>query len=393
MTSRYGLNVYKYYVFKFCFGFMLFGGVLIPFFTDWGRLSFTQVMILQAWYMLCVVLLEIPTGAVADYIGRKDTIALGALFCVAAVLIYTSTPNFYVFLIGEFFWAASTAILSGADQAFIYDSLKTLNRENESKKVLGRSESTFLSGMMIASPIGSLLASVYGTRLMVMATAIPFALAFISVLTFKEPERLGNTEKKSYTGILKGGFKVFYNNKALKILTLDMIVISVIGFMMIWMFQPMLKQAGVGIEYYGFVHLALIAAEVAIISNFERLERLTGSKKGYIFASAFITGIAFIVGGLTSFIPIVILAIVVGGGFGMSRKILVLNYMNKFIPSSERATTISIISTMNNITFVVFYPVIGIMAEWSISYTLVILGACAAAFSIISKVEEEHLLD
>lgn len=393
MTREYGMNVHKYYLFKFCTGLMLFGSVTVPFFTEWGKLSFTQIMLLQSWFMFCIVMLEIPTGAVADYLGRKYTIAVGALLCVAAVVVYTSIPNFYVFMIGETLWAASTAILSGADQAFIYDSLKALNREEESKIVFGRAESFMLAGLMTASPIGSILASVYGTRLMVLATAIPFMLAAVLALTFKEPEITEKKGRENYLKVLKEGIGVIFKSKVLKILALDMISLASIGYFMIWMFQPMLEQVGIGIEYYGFVHMAFIAAEIVIINNFARLERLVGSKKRFLFLSAVITGVTYALGGLAAIIPVTLTAIVIGGGFGMTRKVLMLNYMNKFIPSEQRATAISVVSTLNNLVLVVVNPFFGRMMEWSLNYTLIILGIVAVIFALVSRVEEEHLLD
>ena len=72
-----------------------FGAVLIPFYTQWGGLSLSQAMMLNSWFMLWNVLLEIPTGTVADYLGRKVSLALGSLFGAAAALVYVSTPDMW----------------------------------------------------------------------------------------------------------------------------------------------------------------------------------------------------------------------------------------------------------------------------------------------------------
>ena len=100
-------NLWKIYLFEFLTQFNLVSGVLVPFFTDWGNITFTQVMILQSWFMFWIFILEIPTGAFADYIGRKQSLALATLFNIVAVFIYGSIPNFYIFLLGEFLWAIS----------------------------------------------------------------------------------------------------------------------------------------------------------------------------------------------------------------------------------------------------------------------------------------------
>jgi hypothetical protein len=45
--------------------------VEVPVFREWGRLSFTAIFALQAWFMLMSFLLEVPTGTVADRFGRR----------------------------------------------------------------------------------------------------------------------------------------------------------------------------------------------------------------------------------------------------------------------------------------------------------------------------------
>ena len=99
-------------------------GVLVPFFTLWGKISFFQIMIVQAFFMFMIVILEIPSGAVADYLGRKTTLMIASICGIIAVLIYGSYPVITIFLIGELFFAISGALISGASEALVYDTLK-----------------------------------------------------------------------------------------------------------------------------------------------------------------------------------------------------------------------------------------------------------------------------
>ncbi|MDY6966010.1 MAG: MFS transporter [Halobacteriota archaeon] len=393
MTLTFESNLWKVYLFKFFISLHFIGGVIVPFFTDWGGISFTQVMILQSWFMLWIFLFEIPTGTVADYFGRKHSLALAAIVNSIAAIVYASTPNFYIFLLGEVLWALSEALISGASEAFVYDTLIIIDEEERSKKVFGRVESFGLSGMMIAAPVGSVIAAQFGLRAPMLLLFIPFTIAFIIALTFKEPEMRREVERKSYFSILRKGVKFFYEDKILKILALDMVFIFSISHFMIWLYQPMLKQAGVGIAYFGIVGAGFVASEILIMNNYERLEYILGSKKRLIFFSSVITGIMFVLGGLTTSIPVVLMAIFLGGGFGLSRKPLFISYMNKYIPSGERATVISTISMLISFALVIANPIIGLSVDWSLNYTLIILGSAAIVFSFISKVEEDHLID
>ncbi len=393
MLATFRRNLSKMYLFRFFVSLHFIGGVLVPFFTDWGGINLTQIMILQSWFMLWIFLLEVPSGAIADYLGRKKSLVLACGFNAIAALVYSSVPNFYVFLFGEALWATSAALMSGAGEAFVYDTLKKIGETKKSKKVFGRIGSLSLAGIMVSAPIGSVMAAKFGLRTPMLSLGFPFAAAFAVALTFKEPKISRKIESKQYTIILRDGVKYFYKNKVLKILALDMIFIASIAYFLIWFYQPMLRQAGLDVVYYGVVHAAFAASQILIMNNYERLERVFGSKKRLLSLSASITGVMFIIGGVTTFIPIVLLVIVLGGGFGLSRRPLLVSYMNKYIPSSKRATVLSAISMLRTLALIVVNPMVGLLADWSLNYTLIILGVAAVVFSLISRVEEGHLID
>ena len=98
------LHLSKFYGIEFFRSFHFIGGVLVPFFLDWGQITFTQVLILQAWFMLWIMVLEIPSGAIADRFGRKLTVMLGLGSNIIALLVYSSMPLFLAsFSSGNFY--------------------------------------------------------------------------------------------------------------------------------------------------------------------------------------------------------------------------------------------------------------------------------------------------
>ena len=392
MVNSFKSNLWKIYLSQFFINLFFVSGVLIPFLTDWGGLNFTQIMILQSWFMLWGFLFEIPAGTLADYLGRKLTIVLACIINAIAALVYASIPSFYIFMIGETLWAMSEALFSGTIEAFVYDTLKKIKETKRSKKVFGRIESFRLGGILVGAPIGSVIAAYLGLRAPMLLLTIPFIIAFFISLTMKEPRTIFK-KSRDYFAILKGGVKFFYKNKILKILALDMIFIGSIAYFMLWLYQPMLKQAGINIAYFGIVHAAFVGSQILIMNNYERLERIFGSKKRLIFFSALITGIMFVIGGLTTFAPIILLVIIVGGGFGLTRRPLFISYMNKYIPSSKRATVLSTIAMLRRFVLVLINPIVGLSVDWSLNNTLIILGLAAIIFSLVSRVEESYLID
>ncbi|MFX1451031.1 MAG: MFS transporter [Promethearchaeota archaeon] len=393
MAKKFKSNIWKIYIFNILASMMFVSPVLVPFFTDWGGLNFFQIMLLQSWFLFWFFILEIPTGTVADFLGRKHSLMLASLINVVGALVYGSTPNFFVFMIGEFLWGFSMSLYSGATEAFVYDSLKEINETEKSKKIMGRMESFKLVGIMLGAILGSLIVVIFDLRATMLFVSIPTGLAFFISLTFKEPPLEENAEKKSYLTILKEGVKYLHEHKILNILAIDMIFLACVAYFIIWLYQPMLKGAYVDIFYYGFVNVALLIIEIIIMNSYERLEKLFRSKKRLVFFTSSITGIGFIIGGLTIFVPLILLAIFLAGGFGLSRRPLLINYMNKYIPSEKRATVISTATMFEKLFCAIFNPFVGLLVDWSLSYTLIIIGIVAIVFSLISKVEESHLID
>ncbi|MBT5023053.1 MFS transporter [Candidatus Woesearchaeota archaeon] len=398
--KMYQANIWKLYLFQFFMSLHFMGGVLVPFYLDWGGISFTQIMILQSVFVFSIFLLEIPTGAVADFFGRKTSIVLGALITAISAFVYTSYPSFYVFLVGEFMWALGFALLSGAHEALVYDSLKKIKKENTSKKIFGKMQSLSLIGLMISAPIGSIIAVKFGLRYAFMAIGIPMFISFIIALTIKEPivkkinsNKKNNQKRPSYLKTITEGINYFRKHRILKILAFDMISVSTLAFFVIWTYQPLLTTLGIHLIYFGIVHSAITGIQIPVLNGFDKLEKLVRSKKRYLFLSALITGIGMIIMGVSKYVPLTIFAILLVSAFGLSRQTLFNNYLNKYIESHNRATVLSSISMMSKLSRAIAYPIIGLLVEQSLTMTLVILGFALIIVSLISKVEEEHLID
>ncbi|MCP5048579.1 MAG: MFS transporter [bacterium] len=396
MAASFKSNILKMYMVRLFSHMYFVSAVLVPFYIQWGGITFSQILFLNAWFMFLNFLFEIPTGTVADFLGRRISIVAGCVMAVAASLVYISYPHYAVFLAAEVIFALSYTLISGADEALVYDSLIETGETAASKKVFANLESFKLTGILIGAVGGSFIAKTLGVRMPMLLQTIPIGLACIIAMTLKEPEI---HEKKpvltfgAYKKLLTSGFKFFWGNKILKILTLDMVIVNAVSWIIIWFYQALLGNAGIDIVHFGIVHAALSIAQILIIKNFGRLETWLGSKKRLLFLSAFLTGIFFVILGITRSAPLVIIAVVFSAGFGLSRLPLFSSYMNKYIPSDKRATVLSTTSMLRTFSIVVGNTVSGILAAWSIPNTMLILGIVAIVFSFFSKIKEEHLID
>jgi MFS family permease len=391
--DKYRSNIWKMYMDSLFFYMHFIAAVLVPFFTEWGRISFSQVLFLNSWYMFCVFLFEIPTGTIADFFGRKISMFLGSVVSILAIIIYVSYPNIYVFMAGETIWAVAFTLKSGANEALIYDSLKSIGQEERSTIIFSRIESFKMAGILIGALLGGVLARYGGLKMPIIAMTVPFGLSAVFIATLKEPPVGEKAAKASYVQILKGGIDFFARHRILKILTFDMVAIGSFTFLIIWAYQMLLKEAGVDILYFGMVHAMMCLAQIVVLQCFNRFEKYLGRKKRLLMATAFIAGIGFVGLGLSNSAWVIVSMIVITAGFGLSRTPLYLSYMNKFIPSDKRATVLSVTSMARNIGIGLANLAAAATAEWSVQYMMIINGAIILFFALATRVKEEHLAD
>jgi len=83
-----------------------------------------EIFILQSIYSISIVVFEIPSGYFADVIGRKKTILIGAWLGLIGYSIYSFTEGFWSFVFAEITLGIGQSMISGADSAMLYDSLK-----------------------------------------------------------------------------------------------------------------------------------------------------------------------------------------------------------------------------------------------------------------------------
>jgi len=367
-------NIFFYYFFVFLKDFLFFSAVLVPFYTQWGKIDQAKIQLLQSWFMFWLFLLEVPTGVVADYFGRKYSLALGALIFGLGVFVYSSFPRFEVFLLGEFLAATGAALTSGADEALLYDSLKEAGKENEAQKFFGFAETFRLIAILFSAPLGGLIASRFGLNFPMKFSALPLLVAAGIILVVKEPQKGFQSESGRYWEIFKEGLSFFVKEKRFKILVVNGVLVSSASYFVIWFYQPLLQKINFPIIYFGLVHSLLSLSQVLVSANFAKLEKMFGSPRNYLRGSALITGFFFILVALFPRLETIFLFIIFSGGVGLTRMVYVSACLQKFIPSTQRATIVSSTSMFRRFFLMFLNPIVGFAAIKSPFLTLLFLG-------------------
>ncbi len=138
--------------------------VFMVLFLDFG-LTVAQFSWLNAVWAAVIVLLEVPSGALADLIGRRALVITAVVLMVLEMLVLAvvpvgSTLVLAAFILNRCLSGASEAAASGADEAATFDALRLAGREAEWPRVLERlgyltsmgSLATVLMGAAIFDP-------------------------------------------------------------------------------------------------------------------------------------------------------------------------------------------------------------------------------------------------
>lgn len=347
-------NVRKFYAFEIVATCLFFLPVIVLFWQENG-LSMTQIMILQSIYALSTIILEIPSGYLADRYGRKTTLVISSILLVIGISLYSISHEFTNFILAEIVWGAGLAFLSGADSAFLYDTLKENNKEKYYKKIKGNANFYAFLAMSVGSIIGGFIAEIsYRATFYFM---IPFIALLIPItISMKEAKRKKLIYKKGYIHDIKEIFlkNIFYNKKVFFIILFSTVLLG-INWAAWTLGQPYMQKTGIEIKYFGIIY-AMFSGVAALSAKYsEEIEKKIGAKYSLFLIALLIPLAYFLLGSITlplSFGFIFILQFV----WGFSDTVT-SDYINRETPSRIRATVLSI----SSMSMRIFYSLIGIV--------------------------------
>ncbi len=342
-------------------------------------LSPREVMALAAVYSVTVILIEIPTGAFADRIGRRVSMAVGALAMVVSCLLAYFAHSFPAFVVAEVFAAISIALCSGADSAYLFDLLKSGGRGAEYARREGHASALHLAGSVVAFEAGGQLGAIdLGLPFLVNAgvALIAFFIALsmtddapvfaISAQSRGQSSRQQSVRQRwiSYQSLMSGAIRMVTRSSGL----VWIIGFSAVCFMLLratdYLYQPYLRALGFGVAETAHVLAAIQLIAAAVALNVDRFRRVCGEAlilwgmlatlaASFILLNRFEGGWALAI--------LAIQAVVIGLYSPLVKPII----NRQIIDSSQRATVLSIESIARRVAAGVFIPIIGLFGEQS----------------------------
>ncbi len=380
MFRSLSANIYYLYLIKLSKWLMLIMPIVVLFYADNGLGTF-DIYLLQAVYSLSVAFLEIPSGYMADIIGRRTSLIIGSLLGTLGFIVLSMSYSLYGFLAAEIILGLGGSFISGSDSALLFDSLAARNKEHYYLRFEGRITALGNLAETVAAIGGGLLAAwlsyraVYVSQAMVAAIAIPAALLIV------EPEREKLSTRPSMQQILAISYQALFKDKKLSSTIIMSSVSGTATLCMAWTSQVFFVTVGFS-EAEITPLWVVLNLSVAIISIYAAaiVERI--GRRRALLSIIILLPLGYILLGSLPLLPalatLFIFYLVRGYTTPMLRDLI-----NRNCRSSIRATVLSIRSLLVRLAFSIAGPLLGLAAgKTSLGFALVVFGLVLALASV-----------
>ncbi len=344
-----------FYLFQFFFDFIFIYAVEKLYFLDLG-LSLSQIGLLLFMWSLMTLILEVPTGTLADHWSRRKMLILSGIFFALCYAIWVIGGTFWTILIGFFFRTLGSTFASGTLQAYIYDYLKLNHKEEDFEKIWGMGNAFRTFGIGIAVLSGGFLSEI---SYQFTSIASAFSVLTISFIAFAWPEipRTTSSKEEKYWIFVKRSFQIVRKNaNILRIVIFSGITLSI--------FASLEEFNDVYLQFLGFPNY-VIGILFAIATIGQSLASLLAHKfKNYSLQTlnlVTIFGCIALLGTATIRLPIMAITVLFLGVLLEFSHVLNEGIIQREVPQDKRATIASLNNFVHNL--IPFQLLFGLVAN------------------------------
>ncbi|ANF33260.1 MFS transporter [Leifsonia xyli] len=361
-------------------------GINTLFLLDAGLTNF-EAFAANAFFTAGMVVFEIPTGVVADTIGRRASYLLGTITLSLSTALYWLL---WVWHSPFVWWALASVLLglgftffSGAVDAWLVDALGATGYTGSLEAVFGRGLVVTGIATFVGSVLGGVIAQVTNLGVPFLLRAAVLILMF--VFAFVAMHDLGFTPDKSMgplratRNVLNQSIEHGMRKRSVRYVILSAPFASGVGIYAFYALQPYLLVLYGDPNAYSIAGLAAAILSLAQVAGgilAPRLRRMFAKRTTMVIAASLTSIVVLVLLGLTAFFWFALVLLVLWGFVFAVAGPVRQAYLNDMIPSKQRATVLSFDSLFGSLGGVVIQPALGRAADlWGYGTSLVIGGA------------------
>ena len=351
-------------------------------------LSFFSIGLLFSIREIATNIFEIPTGFIADSIGRRKAMIAAFSSYLVAFAVFYLFPSFWMYAVAMVLYASGEAFRSGTHKAMILEYLRIKKMEHLKVEYYGRTRSASQFGSAISSLIAMALVFYYGSyRIVFLASMIPYVLELFLMLSY--PKYLDGqilSMKGTWWERSKAGFsatwkdfrRMITDRHALRAISNSAMFDSMFKSSKDYL-QPILEAQAlalpvllyltgeqrtavvVGIVYF-FLYLLTSCASHSAGAFSRKVRSLTFAIDATYLLGAFLLLLA---GAFTflQFLPLAVIFFIALYALQNLRRPLNVAYISDNIPHRTMASGLSVESQIKMTVVAIAAPIIGFMAD------------------------------
>ncbi len=360
--------------------------VLSIFYVHRG-LSVSEIFYLAIIWAVSALLVEVPSSYLADNWGRKKTLMLGAFLAMLQWIVMLHAHSFEMFALAIVLYGSHFAMMSGTDNALLYDTKKELGHERRTLGALGKFRSAQSIAKIVTPVIAAFVAQdllEWQFSLLIAIDAIGAMIALGIAATIVEPHHHMDVQKME-AGVMVDAISLLKKDPyALRAMLANEIIFY--AFFLPWVYyQKFYTDAGLSIMTLGIgwavLHIFIFGWNwfVGKIHTSKNVgATLDVIHMYFLSANIILVAALFILK-----IPIVSFTLFVIATFIASMKhALFAELFNKRFRSYNRATTLSLTNVLHNVIQIPLAVFSGVIVMYDLRYPYV-LSVCMALFVVL----------
>jgi MFS family permease len=380
-----GTDLRRFYVFQVINDFSFTASIWIIFLQGRG-FSLAEIGLAEAFFHLAPVTLELPSGSFADVLGRKWSMTTGALLIAGSTALMFVADSMWLLLPAMYLNGAAFAFRSGAQQAFLFDSLGGGPSGNRFTSLLGKLNAVAYIAIAATSALGAALAEHDYAWPFGLAAGAGLAAAWLAA-GLQEPQRPAEG-RRGMGGTMVEALRIVRGNRQLLATIVFAAALWTVSALVHLYAQAVLTERGLSPSQIGIVFGVTLFTTALGAWLSGRLTNLRPFRFWTVAATGAIAGSGLLVGGA----PLwgALLGLVVAELFAGAFEPMVAQRVNVAITSAQRATVISVEGFLYSVTMIWAFPLFGWTAEqwgWLPAYALAagIVAALLLLFLVIDR--------
>ncbi len=376
-------NLDRFKFINLCDGLWLLLPIYIPFLLDRG-ITLAQVGLLLGAQSAMQFIFELPSSVWADRYSRRGIMLLNGCFILLSDALFLGLQSFPFFLLACLLAGLGNAFNSGTFSALIYDTLLGLGRATEYDEVQAGVNKSYFLGGLLAALLGAGIYVAAPDWLFPLVTAVH--LAYIAaVWSLSEPAR-AKSASRSLAQVREGFAFLRREPVVWRLLLIYSLVTATLSFAFVY-YTPALRALQVPTAWFGPVFVLVNVANWAGAHGYLWLKRRADWKSFLLLFLGIDLVSSLLLG--SNLMGVLLATVLISLAYG-AQNIYVGNIIHSVVPSSHRATALSLQAQADRVFYGLLVAGLGYVAtgagfRWALLLNALLVLLALGAFLALTR--------